>query len=45
MLEGEGGDYWRHWDNYVRRSLLNYGMISPEDLPAAHALEISRGDS
>jgi hypothetical protein len=32
MLEGEGGDYWRHWDNYVRRSLLNYGMISPEDL-------------
>lgn len=32
LLEHEGGDYWKHWDNYVRRSLLGYGMISPEDL-------------
>ncbi len=32
LCEHEGGDYWKHWDNYVRRSLLNYGMISPEDL-------------
>ncbi len=32
MLEGEGGKYWHHWDNYVRRSLLDGGFISPEDL-------------
>lgn len=32
LCEHEGGDYWHHWDNYVRHSLLNYGMISPEDL-------------
>ncbi len=32
LCEHEGGNYWKHWDNYVRRSLLNTGMISPEDL-------------
>ena len=32
MLEGEGVNYWKHWDNYVRRSLLEYDKISPEDL-------------
>ncbi len=32
MLEGDGGDYWEHWDNYVRRSLLGYGKIGEEDL-------------
>ena len=32
LLEHTGGDYWKHWDNYARRSLLGYGMISPEDL-------------
>jgi uncharacterized protein (TIGR00730 family) len=31
MLEGEHGDYWRHWENYIRRSLLDKGFISPED--------------
>ncbi len=31
MLEGEHGDYWRHWENYIRRSLLEKGFISPED--------------
>ncbi|MCK4873324.1 MAG: LOG family protein [Phycisphaerales bacterium] len=32
MLEGEGGDYWNHWDNYVRHSLLEYGKVCEEDL-------------
>ncbi len=32
LCEAEGSTYWEHWDNYVRRSLLNNGMISPEDL-------------
>ncbi len=32
MLEGKGGDYWKHWDKYVRKSLLERGMISEEDL-------------
>jgi len=27
-----GGDYWKHWDNYVRRSLLAQGWISEDDL-------------
>ena len=32
LLEHEEGTYWKHWDNYVRRSLLDNVMISPEDL-------------
>jgi uncharacterized protein (TIGR00730 family) len=36
LLEHPGGDYWKHWDNYVRRSLLDNAMISPEDLNLFH---------
>ncbi len=36
LMEHEGGTYWKHWDNYVRRSLLDNGMISPEDLNLFH---------
>lgn len=32
MLEAPGGEYWRHWLDYVERRLLHAGMISPEDL-------------
>ena len=32
LIEHPQGTYWKHWDNYVRRSLLDNGMISPEDL-------------
>lgn len=32
LIEGHGGTYWRHWDNYNRRELLSSGFISPEDL-------------
>ncbi len=31
FIEGAGGDYWRHWENSVRRLLLDKGWISPED--------------
>ena len=31
LLEGEGGVYWRHWDLYVRKNLLDNGWVSPED--------------
>src|SRR5690606_17399097 len=36
LLESEKGDYWKHWDNYVRRSLLETGMISADDLNLYH---------
>jgi len=31
MIEGEGGDYWKSWDRWVREQLLARGWISPED--------------
>lgn len=31
LIEGAGGDYWKHWENNVRRQLLDNGWISPED--------------
>lgn len=37
MLEGRGGSYWRGWDEWVRRQLLDRGWISPED-PAIYKL-------
>ena len=30
LVEGEGGDYWQHWDNYARKSLHDSGWISPK---------------
>jgi len=36
LIEGDGGDYWTHWINYIERSLLNYGFISPEDINLFH---------
>ncbi|MEM1097241.1 MAG: LOG family protein [Planctomycetota bacterium] len=27
----DGNGYWHHWDNYIRKSLLANGWISPED--------------
>lgn len=32
MLDEPGGDYWKVFDQFVRRQLLGRGMISPEDL-------------
>jgi len=30
-VDAPGGDYWKHWDNYITKSLLEKGWISPED--------------
>lgn len=32
LVDAPGGDYWKHWDNYIQKSLLAKGWISPEDL-------------
>ena len=31
-VDPPGGNYWHHWDNYVRKSLLEKGWISEDDL-------------
>ncbi len=31
LAEGAGGAYWKHWDTYIRKNLLDGGMINPED--------------
>ncbi|MCA9061662.1 MAG: TIGR00730 family Rossman fold protein [Planctomycetaceae bacterium] len=32
MLDEPGGTYWTDWLDYIRKELLDNGMISPEDL-------------
>ncbi len=32
LLDAPGGDYWRAWDEYVRRQLRDRGLISRDDL-------------
>ena len=32
MLDAPGGHYWRRWLEFIRDTLLEAGMISPEDL-------------
>jgi uncharacterized protein (TIGR00730 family) len=32
LLDDPGGDYWKTFDDFVKKQLLNRGMISPEDL-------------
>jgi uncharacterized protein (TIGR00730 family) len=32
LLEAEGSDYWGPWEDFVRSTLLEQGMISPHDL-------------
>jgi len=36
LVEGEDGVYWKHWLNYIEKSLLEGGFISPEDLNLFH---------
>lgn len=31
LVEGHGGDYWKSWEEWVRKQLLARGWISPED--------------
>ncbi|MBL9032797.1 MAG: LOG family protein [Phycisphaerae bacterium] len=50
MLEGEGGTYWRQWEEWTLRGLLDRHLISPEDVnlyyiaptPAAAAEHVAR---
>ena len=39
LVEGEGGDYWKHWLNYLENSLLGYGFISSEDVHLINVCE------
>ncbi len=32
LMEGPGGVYWKYWENYVEKNLLDNGWISPEDM-------------
>jgi uncharacterized protein (TIGR00730 family) len=32
MLEGQGGDYWKHWESWTREGLLTRNLVSPEDV-------------
>ncbi|RMD64340.1 MAG: LOG family protein [Planctomycetota bacterium] len=36
LLEGEGGDFWGKWEEYVEQALLAGAFISPEDLCLHH---------
>ena len=47
---GMGGDFWQHLRNFARETMLNEGVISPEDLDFIHnaftpdeALQIIQG--
>jgi len=31
MVDAPGGDYWKHWQNYIEHSLLKRGWISEDD--------------
>lgn len=31
LLEGAGGTYWKHWQEYVQKNLFDNGWVSPED--------------
>jgi hypothetical protein len=39
LVDAPGQDYWKHWDNYVRKSLLEKGWISPDDLNLYHLFD------
>jgi hypothetical protein len=32
LCEAPGGTYWKHWDTYVKKELLDNAMIDPADL-------------
>ncbi len=36
LLEGKGGHYWKSWEEYMQKNLLENGWISPEDLHLYH---------
>ncbi len=44
MCEGEGGTYWKEWNESAHKMLLKRGMISPED-PALYHIASSPADA
>ncbi|MCL2639739.1 MAG: TIGR00730 family Rossman fold protein [Phycisphaerales bacterium] len=36
LLEEPGGTYWKSWDDFIKKELLEAGLISPEDLHLYH---------
>jgi len=36
LVEHPGGDYWRHWERYIRGELHDNKFISPEDFSIYH---------
>jgi len=32
LVEAPGGAYWREWEGFLRRQMLDRGMISPQDV-------------
>lgn len=36
LIEGEGGAYWRNWNQYIHRHLLANGWVSPDDPSIYH---------
>jgi uncharacterized protein (TIGR00730 family) len=32
LLDVPGGEYWRHWEQFIRVQLVSQGLISPEDV-------------
>lgn len=43
LIDRPGGDYWNHWDQYVRGELLAAGRINPEDLNLYRITDDPRG--
>ncbi len=42
LLEGTGGDYWKHWQNFIQETMLSKKMIDEADLNFYYrALDVS----
>ena len=39
LVDQPGGDYWKHWDQYVRGELLAGGLIGEDDLALYHVFD------
>lgn len=31
LIDKPGGDYWQHWNEYIKQQLVGRGLVSPED--------------
>jgi uncharacterized protein (TIGR00730 family) len=39
MVDEAGGDYWKLWEDYVRKAILKRGLISPADMSLFKVVE------